>query len=69
MTVNIGGDMDRQVNCTGCGAVGTVAPCDDIIFKSRGFFQGKSVVCQLKIKTGLFLRDLKVKIGLYRFTL
>ena len=45
--------MDRQVNCTGCGAVGTVAPCDDIIFQSRGFFQGKSVVKCMKCGCGM----------------
>lgn len=50
--------MARQVNCTGCGAVGTIAPCDNIVFRLRGVYEGKSVVKCTKCGCGLLFNPL-----------
>lgn len=45
--------MARQINCPGCAAPGTVAPYDNVVFQTRGQFEGRPIAKCMKCGCGL----------------
>ena len=45
--------MARHMKCPGCGAEGSVAPCDEIVFQTRGRLDGTRIAKCMKCGRGL----------------